>query len=131
MRLTFFLAVLLVFARCSASKQLDFCSYDIPSTDHAGYCLNYDLSKLASLPGVSFSVPGSYNYTFSVCGDVVDLPAACEWKEASPAYQYSSSGCYALGQLNSSYVVSGGTWRSWTIMCCYITVCYTAIFKDS
>eukprot|EP00731_Ephydatia_muelleri_P020783 Em0013g510a len=78
------------------------CDLYIPSTDASGSCVAYDLTQLASLPGVSFT--SDYNYTLAVCGNVQNVPAVCSGKNSAPAYQYNSSNCYVIGQLQSSYV---------------------------
>ena len=82
----------------------DACVFYIPSTVASGSCVAYDLTKLASLPGVSFT--SDYNYTLAVCGNVKNVPAVCSGKNPAPAYQYASADCYVIGQLQSPYVVS-------------------------
>eukprot|EP00731_Ephydatia_muelleri_P020787 Em0013g514a len=80
----------------------DACVFYIPSTVASGSCVAYDLTQLASLPGVSFT--SDYNYTLAVCGNVKNVPAVCSGKNPAPAYQYASADCYVIGQLQSPYV---------------------------
>jgi len=70
-------------------------------------CKNITLSSYSLILVIQ---AGGYTYVFSLCGNVPQamIPKECSSLEfgTTVAYQYSSTGCQALGKLETSFVVS-------------------------
>lgn len=114
------LAVLLLFLPLRPFAVADDCRFLVPSTQDAGLCETYDLSKQAALG--PFVVNGSRQqtaagssgeveqatYYFSLCGNVSEdfLPKECVEVGRAPAYQYTEGKeCVALGRLSDVVAV--------------------------